>query len=112
MYLWLLQQYDCRVGIMTDRPSDIQTILNQRLQLIQAIADANCEALRLNQVACGMMILDQKDEVDGTAADPRAAERDANDAALGFCISWIEKLEADLADLDRELTTANERKTE
>jgi len=95
---------------MTEQSRDIQTILNERLQLIQAIAAANCEALRLNQIASGMMILDQKDEVDGTETDPRGAERDANDTALDRCMSRIEGLDAQLADLDRELKTATERK--
>lgn len=97
---------------MTGQPRDIQTILNERLALIQAIAAANCENLRLNQIASGMMILDQKDEIDGAETDPRSAERDANDTALTRCMTRIAELEAQMADLDRELRAVTERKAE
>ncbi|MEY8828399.1 hypothetical protein AB9K34_08270 [Sedimentitalea sp. XS_ASV28] len=95
---------------MTSRPRDIQTILNERLSIIQAIAAANSENLRLNQIAGGMMILDQKDEVEGTDDDLRRDDRAANDTALTRCTAGIEKLEAKLAVLDRELEAATERK--
>lgn len=94
---------------MTDQPRDIQTILNERLELIQAIAAANSETLRLNQIASGMMILDQKDEVEGAMEDLRSDERDANEIALEFCRNRIDQLEALLAELDLELKTATER---
>lgn len=95
---------------MTDQAREIHAILNERITLIQAIAQTNCEVLRLNQIASGMMFLDQKDEDDGAETDQRGAERDANETALIRCASRIEGLEAKLADLDRELTTATERK--
>lgn len=94
------------------QPRDIQTILNERLSLIQAIAAANCELLRLNQIASGMMILDQKYQIEGADADQRSNERDSNDTALDRCRDQIETLETQLAALDRELARATERDTE
>lgn len=95
---------------MTHQPRDIQTILNERLRLIQTISEANCEALRLNQIASGLMILDQKDEIDGAETDPRGAERDANETAQARCMARINGLEAQLHELDHELAQATERK--
>ncbi len=60
---------------MTGRSRNIQTILEARLALIQAISEANSENLRLNQIASGMMILDQKDEEDGADVAPAETER-------------------------------------
>jgi len=81
----------------------------RRISVVQAIAAANCEQLRLNQIASGMLILDLKDDEDGTEIGASNAERVAHDAALEACITKIEALEADLALLDRELAAATER---
>ncbi len=100
-----------RGAVMTGQDRDIRSLLDARLELIRAIAEANSEALRLQQIAGGMMFLDQKDEEDGTVADPRAPERDANAAALERCRDHIETLEARLSDLDRALGAATEGQT-
>ncbi len=97
---------------MTGQPRNIQTILAARLAVIQSISEANSETLRLNQIASGMMILDQKDAEDGADVAPGAAERAAVDAAFETCRARIETLEAALAELDRELKAATERKPE
>lgn len=97
---------------MTGQPRDIQTIFEARLALIQAISEANSENLRLNQIASGMMILDQKNEEDGADAAPCDTERDAIDTALDRCRDRIETLEGQLSELDRELKTATERDSE
>ncbi len=94
---------------MTGQPRDFRVILEERLTLIQRIASANSEHLRLNQIASGMMILDQKDEVEGADEDMRSDERDANDTAIDQCRRQIEALEAQLVVLDRELAKATER---
>jgi len=94
---------------MTDRRQEIQTMLDERLTLIQAIAAANCEQLRLNQIASGIMILDQKDEIEGAETDLRRAERDANTDARQLCMARIETLESQLADLDRALVSASKK---
>ncbi|MCZ4257803.1 hypothetical protein O4H53_19820 [Sulfitobacter sp. G21635-S1] len=93
---------------MTALPREIQTILAERIALIQALSKANSENLRLNQIASGLMFLDQKDGVDGAEQDPRSTERDANDTALDRCRDHIETLEAQLAALDLELKKATE----
>lgn len=94
---------------MTNQPRDLKTILAARIGLIQSIAAANCECLRLNQIASGLMILDQKDETDGVGDDRRDCERTANEAAVEACLGRIATLEGELADLDRELATLSER---
>lgn len=96
---------------MTHQPRDFQTVLTERIALIQAIAAANCEHMRLNQIASGLMILDQMDEGDGAAFDARAAERATNVDAVSACTILIATLESQLAELDRELAAAMERKT-
>lgn len=93
---------------MSDAPRDIPTILTERLALIQAIAAQNSENLRLNQIASGMMVLDQKDEEDSVDGTDRDREWDATDAALTECRNKIEQLEAQLADLDRQLEKATQ----
>lgn len=97
---------------MTNQQRDIQTILVARITLIQSISAANCECLRLNQIASGLMILDQMDEDQGVADATRDIERTANDEAVARCRSRIEDLERQLAELDRELanTTGRNRK--
>ena len=94
---------------MTGQPPDVRTILDQRMALIPAIAAANCEHLRLNQIASGMMILDQKAEEDGASEAPHDADRTANDEALDASMTLITALEAELAELDRHLAAAIER---
>lgn len=97
---------------MTGQSRNIQTIFEARLALIQVISEANSEVLRLNQIASGMMILDQKNKEDGADVAPAETERAAVEAALERCHDHIETLEADLAELDRELKTATERQPE
>lgn len=94
---------------MTDQPRDLPSILTARIALIQAIAAANCECLRLNQIGSGLMVLDQKDEDDGVAGDPRRPDRLANEAAVADCMARIADLEGQLADLDGELATLSQR---
>lgn len=94
---------------MTNQPGDIATILSARITLIQAISAANCECLRLNQIASGLMILDQMDEEAGATEDSRHPERRANADAVAQCLSRIAALEDQLAALDRELATLTER---
>ncbi len=94
---------------MTGQSRDIQAIFEARLVVIQAISQANSENLRLNQIASGMMILDLKDEEDGANIAPAGAEREAVETALETCRDRIEMLEAELAQLDRELKTATGR---
>ncbi|SFJ95985.1 hypothetical protein [Celeribacter neptunius] len=101
---------------MTGQSGDLHILLSERLVLIQAIATANSEHLRLNQIAGGMMILDQKDALDGVEEgaeegpeqDRRNQARDANDTAIDQCRDRIAALEAQLADLDRKLAKATE----
>ena len=93
---------------MTDQRHKIQSVLVRRISVVQAIAAANCEQLRLNQIASGMLILDLKDDEDGTDIGASSAERSAHDAALEACATKIETLEADLALLDRELAAITE----
>jgi hypothetical protein len=97
---------------MTGRSRDIQTLLEERLSQIQAISAANSEHMRLNQIASGMMILDQKDEIDGAEPDLRSPERDANAAALERCMTRIETLERGLAQLDRDIEAFRKRDDE
>lgn len=87
----------------------IYVILNDRLEVSQAIAAANVEHLRLSQIASGMMVLDMKDREDGVETDARLRQRAENEAARDRCMDEINALEAQLARLDRELeATARE----
>ena len=87
----------------------ISVILNERLEVTQAIAAANVEHLRLSQIASGMMVLDMKDREDGVETDARLRQRAENEAARDRCMDEISALEAQLARLDRELeATARE----
>ncbi|QRF69144.1 hypothetical protein [Ponticoccus alexandrii] len=97
---------------MTAPQRDIQSILEDRIALIQAIAKANSEILRLNQIASGLMFLDQKNEDNGADQDQPSPERDANETAIDRCNAHIETLEEQLAALDLELKTATERQSE
>lgn len=94
---------------MTGQSREIPTILNERLSLIQAIAAANCDYQRMNQIASGMMILDQKDEDEGIEDEARNLEREANADAMERCMERIDALEARLAALDQELANATGR---
>ncbi|WP_071797251.1 hypothetical protein [Natronohydrobacter thiooxidans] len=94
---------------MTDRNHKIQMIMTRRISLVQAIADANCEHLRLNQIASGLLVLDQKHDEDGTELGAGAAERVANAEALAACMTRIEALETELADVDHDLAALTER---
>lgn len=94
---------------MTDQNQKIQTIMSKRLALVQEIATANSEQLRLNQIASGILVLDQKDDEDGTEIGASDAERAANADALEACMTRIESLETELATVDQELSAATER---
>jgi hypothetical protein len=97
---------------MTGRPPEIQTMLNKRLSLIQAISTANCEHMRLTQIASGMMILDQMHEMEGSDTNVRSSKRDENADALERCMNTIETLETELAQLDGDLATSSKRDEE
>lgn len=88
---------------MTGQSRSVQTILTERLEVTQAIAAANVEHLRLSQIASGMMVLDMKDEDDGADSSHRDGARQQNYEALERCMEEINKLEGQLASLDREL---------
>lgn len=91
---------------MTDQNHKIQTIMSKRLALIQEIATANSEQLRLNQIAGGFLVLDQKDDEDGTEIGASEAEHAANADAMAACMIRIEALETELATVDQELSAA------
>jgi len=93
---------------MTDQNHKIQTIMSKRLVLVQKIATANSEQLRLNQIAGGFLVLDQKDYEDGTEIGASDAEHAANAEALEACMTRIETLETELAAVDQELSAATE----
>ncbi len=93
---------------MTDMNGKIQTIMTRRISLVQAIAAANCEHLRLNQIASGILVLDQKDDEDGTELGADDAERATNADALAACVTLIESLETELAAVDQELAAITE----
>ncbi|WP_353476698.1 hypothetical protein PVT71_28330 (plasmid) [Salipiger sp. H15] len=97
---------------MTGQPRSIPDILSARLCTIQSIASANAEHLRLSQLAGGMMVLDMKDEADGTTSTQRDEARGQVYAALQATIDAIRELELQLADLDRELEAAVAREEE
>lgn len=75
----------------------------ERLKIIQDIAWANSEQLRLNQLANGLMVLELKDARDGVAECNNDEERNRNDAALEANMAKINRLEAELEALDGEL---------
>lgn len=95
---------------MTDQPREIRDIMKDRIDIIQAIAAANTQHLRLNQEASGFMVLDMKDERDGVEDAAHDTARDAarqrNDAALEDNLQTINRLDATLSALDEELETA------
>lgn len=88
---------------MTDPVRNLHTVLMDRLQITQDIAAANVEHLRLNQKASGIMVLDMKDEEDGTSDAERDAERLENLRALEVNMDKINDLEAKLSAVDKEL---------
>lgn len=88
---------------MTGQSRSIQNILMERLKIIQDIAWANSEQLRLNQLANGLMVLELKDARDGVAECTNDEERNCNDAALEANMAKINRLEAELEALDGEL---------
>lgn len=94
---------------MTDQNHKIQTIMTRRISLVQAIAAANCEHLRLNQIASGFLVLDQKDDEAGTDLGAGDAERATNAEALAACMTRIETLETELAAVDQDLAAITER---
>ncbi|MEM8957119.1 MAG: hypothetical protein AAGC86_04805 [Pseudomonadota bacterium] len=88
---------------MTGQSRSIQDILTERMRIIQDIAWANSEQLRLNQLANGLMVLELKDARDGVAECTKDEARNRNDAALEANMAKINQLEAELAALDGEL---------
>lgn len=88
---------------MSDPVRNLHTVLMDRLQITQDIAAANVEHLRLNQKASGIMVLDMKDEEDGTSDAERDAERLENLRALEVNMDKINDLEAKLSAVDKEL---------
>lgn len=91
---------------MTGQSRSIDEILKDRIQTIQAIAEANTERLRLNQKASGMMVLDMKDARDGVTDHAHEGAQVRNDAALEQNQGMITRLDARLAELDHELEAA------
>ena len=88
---------------MTGQSRSIQDILTERMRIIQDIARANSEQLRLNQLANGLMVLELKDARDGVAECTKDEARNRNHAALEANMARINRLEAELAALDGEL---------
>lgn len=88
---------------MSGQSPSVYALLNARLEVTQAIAAENVEHLRLSQIASGMMVLDMKDREDGVEDAGRAEDRARNAAAIERCMEQINRLEAQLADLDRQL---------
>lgn len=85
--------------------------------MIQSIAAANTEQLRLTQKASGMMILDMKNARDGAEDDMPEDDtqedgRARNDAALADTAARINRLEQMLSSLDEELEAAIKEKAE
>jgi len=95
---------------MTGQSRSLDAILRDRLKVIQDIAAANTEQLRLNQKASGMLVLDMKDTRDGVEEHAHEAERSRTEAALDRNMDEIRRLEERLSALDQELeaTVANE----
>lgn len=91
---------------MTGQPRKIDTILMDRVQIIQSIAEANSRMLRLNQKASGLMVLDMKDARDGVEDHAHDAAQAQTDAALAETLETINTLEARLSSLDEELADA------
>ncbi|MCR9087690.1 MAG: hypothetical protein NXH97_13200 [Rhodobacteraceae bacterium] len=94
---------------MSGQSRGIQDILMERLKIIQDIAVANSEQLRLNQIANGMMVLEMKDARDGVADCANDEARNRNDAALDDNMTKINRLEEELAALDQELEAAAQK---
>lgn len=91
---------------MTGQSRRTDDILKDRVEIIQAIARANTERLRLNQKASGMMVLDMKDARDGVESSAHEEAQAQNDAALEENTETINRLEASLSALDEELEAA------
>lgn len=97
---------------MTGQSRSIDDILMDRIKTIQAIAEANTEQLRLHQKASGMMVLDMKDARDGVTDSAHEGAQIRNDAALEENQQKIARLDAQLAELDRELEAATKEQGE
>ncbi|TNF18332.1 MAG: hypothetical protein EP318_18785 [Rhodobacteraceae bacterium] len=91
---------------MTGQSRKIDAILTDRVAIIQSIAQANTEQLRLNQKASGLMVLDLKDERDGTVDSAPDGAQARIEAALDENAETITRLEASLSALDEELEAA------
>ena len=81
----------------------------ERLKIIQEIAVANSEQLRLNQIANGMMVLEMKDARDCAVDCSDEEARNRNDAALDANMEKIMQLEQQLSTLDEELEATSTR---
>ncbi|MDW3224334.1 MAG: hypothetical protein R8G34_15880 [Paracoccaceae bacterium] len=88
---------------MTGQSRELVDILNERLKIIQDIAAANTEHMRLNQRASGLLVLDLADERDGIDDHAHEDERARNEAALEKTMAEIRQLEETLSALDAEL---------
>lgn len=94
---------------MTGPSRSVYDILNARLKVTQEIAAENVEHLRLNQIASGLMVLEMKDREDGIDSTARMLERADNAAAIDRCMDRINRLEAELAKLNRELAATAQK---
>ncbi|GLO69940.1 hypothetical protein MACH17_14570 [Phaeobacter inhibens] len=97
---------------MTGQSRSPGDILMDRVKIIQEIAQANTEQLRLNQKASGLMVLDMKDARDGVEDHAHEDTQAQNDAALKENIETINRLEAELAVLDEELEAGMKEQAE
>ncbi|MDK3075021.1 hypothetical protein QO034_18180 [Sedimentitalea sp. JM2-8] len=95
---------------MTGQSRKTDDILMDRVETIQAIAQANTEQLRLNQKASGLMVLDMKDARDGVKDHAHEDVQIRNDLALKENAETINRLEARLSSLDEELEAAMKEK--
>ncbi|ATF18017.1 hypothetical protein [Phaeobacter gallaeciensis] len=97
---------------MTGQSRSSGEIIMDRVKIVQAIAQANTEQLRLNQAASGLMVLDMKDTRDGVEDHTHEDMRAQNDAALKENTETINRLEAELAVLDEELQAVMKEQAE
>lgn len=96
---------------MTSQSRTLEDILTDRLRIIQTIAQANTDQMRLNQEAHGMMVLDMKDDRDGVASSEHGAAQARNETAMQENLETINGLEQQLSSLDEELAQAAQEDT-
>lgn len=94
---------------MTGQSRSVEEILRNRLEITQAIAQANTEQMRLTQKGSGMKVLNMMDDRDGVSDSDHEAAQAQNDAALKRNLNTINRLEQQLSSLDEELADAVEK---